>query len=117
MYRTFNIATALLCVFFTSCSSQPLSPTSLVPENFSLSKGQSITVDVNSGMLNITQATNQYAGISGTISNSKVVDFKTTLEADGLHLVAKYTGNSFFQGTVPLNSDQPAGAHWNLDQG
>ncbi|MFZ1043058.1 MAG: hypothetical protein WCA79_07005 [Anaerolineales bacterium] len=112
MYRPFNIAIALLCVFFASCSSQPLHPTILVPEEFSLSKGQTMIVDVNSGLLNITQAADQYAGISGTISNSQVVDFKTTLEADGLHIVSKYTGNSFFQGTVPpiqINLYVPAG--------
>ena len=112
MYRPFNIAIALLCVFFASCSSQPLHPTILVPEEFSLSKGQTMIVDVNSGLLNITQAADQYAGISGTISNSQVVNFKTTLEADGLHIVSKYTGNSFFQGTVPpiqINLYVPAG--------
>jgi len=112
MYRPFTIATALLCVFFASCSSQHLPSTILVPEDFSLSKSQSIMIDVNSGMLNITQATNQQVGISGTISNSQVVAFKSTLEADGLHIVSKYTGNSFLQGTVPpiqINLQVPAG--------
>ena len=113
MYRLFNnIAAVLLSVLFVSCSSRPLPPTVLKPEDFPLSKGQSITVDVNSGVLNVTQAANQDAAISGTISNSQVVDFKTTLEADGLHIVSKTTGNSFFQGTVPpiqINLQAPVG--------
>ena len=113
MYRLFNnIAAVLLSVLLVSCSSRPLPPTILKPEDFSLGKGQSITVDVNSGVLDVTQAANQYAAISGTISNSQVVDFKTTLEADGLHIVSKTTGNSFFRGTVPplqISLDVPAG--------
>ncbi|MGZ6347605.1 MAG: DUF4097 family beta strand repeat-containing protein [Anaerolineales bacterium] len=101
MNRPFSIAAMLLCVFLAACNPDLPRTTALLPEDFSLSEGQSITIDVNSGTLNITQGENGHVKISGTISNSQVVDYKTTLEADGLHLVAKYRGNSFFQPEVP----------------
>jgi hypothetical protein len=112
MNRLFIVAATLFCVFLAACSPKPTNTTTLSPEDFSLNQGQSITVDIDSGSLNITQSENGYVDVSGTISDSQVAGYKTTHALDGFHLVAKKVGSPFFQADAfptQINLKLPAG--------
>ena len=113
MKRLFYYSAAILfCLFFTACNAARPDQTAFSPEDFSLSQGQSITVDINDGAADITQAQNQAVQISGTLSNSKVMPYQATLEADGLHIIESNGGTTLFQAEAApahLNLQVPAG--------
>jgi DUF4097 and DUF4098 domain-containing protein YvlB len=69
-------------------------------------------MDVSSGAVDIIGGENGLAEISGAISSLEKVDFSVTRETDGIHIVASYKGNSFWQtdsSTIHLDLRVPNG--------
>ena len=112
MKRPFCIPAILLCLFFTACNAVKLGQNALAPRDFSISPGQSITVAIDSGTVNISQAKNSQLQLSGVLPDSKSIYYKTSLETDGVHIVESEAGNPIFQSQaapIELNLAAPAG--------